>query len=560
MSIITNKLKDYTTDESINDLVGKINEKLPDLDGCKIYPNQMKCAIEGIKKFDSNLPRPNHLVVIGKTQAGKTGVLTSMIMLINELKIEEAMSVNTIYYITGDNGCKLIKQTKERISTDGINCELKCLKNSDLKKDISNKQVLTKAIVFIDESHYGTSKEQNILIQWLESKGIDMHNNKELVDKSVYIVSNSATPYGEINSDCSKCKSYVTLETDDWNGEYGYVGFKEYEGNGCFRPITSQINRTNVEEICEEWLARLNEICTATGKKKCGIIRMSKKSLKNCQDVLEKYFHIETFVATNTNRINYAEIEKLMEHQCEDWWSEKKSMSKPLIIVVAGAYRMGVSIPSYCKKNIGFVFDFATGDAKNSVITTEQGLFGRITGYWKTNEWRDILIYINEKHYNGLKACYVKHETSTPMADVKLKFVENEDGKEVGIISDDDFIEIPCDEKFDGEEYNNKIKEYLEGPNGFAKIGKALPEGIVFIPGRRNSRRNKGHRNQPKFDRKEDGARAILKKEENIGKECYTILYDEDEDTIKVKYGKIVKGDLINTYDENKEKIPTMTT
>ena len=558
MSIITNKLKDYTTDESINELVGKINEKLPDLDGCKIYPNQMKCAIEGIKKFDSNLPRPNHLVVIGKTQAGKTGVLTSMIMLINELKIEEAMSVNTIYYITGDNGCKLIKQTKERISTEGINCELKCLKNSDLKKDISNKQILAKAIVFIDESHYGTSKEQNILIQWLESKGIDMHNNKELVDKSVYIVSNSATPYGEINSDCSKCKSYVTLETDDWNGEYGYVGFKEYDANGCFRPITSQINRANVEEICEELSARLNEICTATGKKKCGIIRMSKKSFKNCQDVLEKYFHIETFFATNAN-INYDAIQWKMFKECDAWWKNKDE-HKPLVIVVAGAYRMGVSIPSDCKKNIGFIFDYATGDAKNSVITTEQGLLGRITGYWKTDEWRDILIYINEKHYNGLKGCYIKHETSTPMADVKLKFVENEDGKEVGIISDDDFIEIPCDEKFDGEEYNNKIKEYLEGPNGFAKIGKALPEGIVFIPGRRNSRRNKGHRNQPKFDRKEDGARAILKKEENIGKECYTILYDEDEDTIKVKYGKIVKGDLVDTYDENKKVIPTMAT
>lgn len=48
--------------------------------------------------------------------------------------------------------------------------------------------------------------------------------------------------------------------------------------------------------------------------------------------------------------------------------------------------------------------------------------------------------------------------------------------------------------------------------------------------------------------------------EENINKQCYTTLYDIDEDTIKVKYGKIVKGDYVETYDENKKIIRTLTT
>ena len=38
------------------------------------------------------------------------------------------------------------------------------LKNSDLKNDISNEQLLTNAIIFIDESHYGVSSEKNILM------------------------------------------------------------------------------------------------------------------------------------------------------------------------------------------------------------------------------------------------------------------------------------------------------------------------------------------------------------------------------------------------------------
>lgn len=554
MSIITNKLEKYDTIESINDLVGKINKKLPNRSDCKIYPNQMRCAIKGIKMFDSNLPRPNHLVVQGKTQAGKTGVLTSMIMLIDELKIEGAMSINTIYYITGDNGCKLIKQTQERIShcftSDGIECEFKCLKNSDLKNDISNEQLLTNAIIFIDESHYGVSSEKNILIKWLESKGINMHNDKELVEKSVYIVSNSATPYGEINSDCGKYKSYVALETNDWNGEYGYVGFKEYNEKNCFVAINCQINKANAEEMCEQLKIRLDEIFANTGKTKCGIIRMNKKAFKKCQETLEKYFHIEPFFATNDN-INYAEIQNKMEHDCNVW-------DKPLVFVICGAYRMGVSIPPYCKKNIGFVFDYATGNGKNHVITTEQGLLGRVTGYWETDDWCDITIYINEKHYNGLKACYVEHAISTPMADVKQKFVKNENGEKVGIIGEDDFIEIPCDEKFDGKEYNHKVNEFVK--KYLENTGKALPDDIVWFPGRRNDKRNKVRFLQPTFSMKEHEAKSILSKIKNVNKPCYTTLYDIDENCIKVRYGKIVKGDYVDTYDENKKIIRTLTT
>ena len=113
MGIVTNKLSELKNEKVLIELTNKINTKLPK--NCKIYLNQLNCAINGIEQFDSNLPRPNHLIVKGKTQAGKTGVLTSMIMLINELKLEKAMSIQRIYYITGDNGCRLVKQTRERI-------------------------------------------------------------------------------------------------------------------------------------------------------------------------------------------------------------------------------------------------------------------------------------------------------------------------------------------------------------------------------------------------------------------------------------------------------------
>ena len=71
---------------------------------------------------------------------------------------------------------------------------------------------------------------------------------------------------------------------------------------------------------------------------------------------------------------------------------------------------------------------------------------------------------------------------------------------------------------------------------------------------------NKVHFSQPIFSNSEHTTITILKKDENINKSCYTTLYDIDEDNIKVRYGKIVKGDYIETYDENKKIIRTLTT
>lgn len=318
----------------------------------------------------------------------------------------------------------------------------------------------------------------------------------------------------------------------------------------CFYPITSQINKDNVDEVCEQLSTRLNEIYANTGKRKCGIIRMRKESFSEYQETLNKYFHIEAFFATN-DKIRYDSIEKLIEHYCNNW-------DKPLVVVVCGAYRMGISIPSYCKKNIGFIFDYATGNAKNSVVTTEQGLLGRVTGYWETDDWYDISIYINEKHYNSLKAYYVEQDISTPMANIKQKFLPKEDGTNVCIISDDGFIEIPCYEKFIEREYNHKVKEFVE--TSLRDMGKPLPEDIVYLPGRRNYKSNKGRRKQPSFSLEEFVTKPILSKKENINKQCYTTLYDVEENTIKVRYGKIVKGDYIETYDTNNKVIYTLAT
>lgn len=262
-------------------------------------------------------------------------------------------------------------------------------------------------------------------------------------------------------------------------------------------------------------------------------------------------FYTEPFFGTNDN-INYSAMHEQMEHHCESW-------DKPLVLIICGAYRMGVSIPDYAKKNIGFVYDYATGSSKTSIVATEQGLLGRVTGYWNCDEWCDITIYINEKHYQSLKACYVEHATSTPMVDVRKKFQYDENGDVIGIIHNSDCVEIPCIERFDGQEYNALIKAYLEGEYGFEKIGKSLPNDIIWIPGRRSTRQKPVKLSQV-FSKNENTTKIILRNENNLNHYCYTTLYEMDENVIKVLFGKIVKGKYVSSYDENKKIISTLTT
>lgn len=558
MGIIKKKMTQISSKEEIKKITDEFNKKLPNREGYKLYHNQVECAIEGIKFFDCDLPRSNHLVIIGKTQAGKTGVFAAMMMLIDKYQIENAMSITDIYYITGDNSRKLIKQTEERLAhcfnQSNINCKFHCLKNSNLNNELNNNnEKLTNALIFIDESHYGINYDNNVLIKWLKSKNLNMHNDKELSEKNVYIISNSATPYNEINSDIINCKGYVYLNVDEWNGKNGYVGFQQFYQENCFENIKS-ITEKNCDEICSKFYNRLKEIHQKTGKYKVAIIRLTYDSYKKVENIIKKYFCVEVFSSRTDKNINYAEIEKCIEH-CNEFDKSNEFYEKPLAIIIHGAYRMGISIPSYCKLNIGIICDYN----KQSVITTEQGLLGRISGYWDNDNWKDISIYINEKHYNALKTCYVKHATSTPLIKDKKIFIPDEDGNEIGIVKQNNITKILCNSiTFDGKEYNNDVDKFVR--EYFKNIGKPLPTDIIFFPGRRNIKNSKKYIKQPSFNPNEEKAKYLLKDMKNIDHPCYTTLYDNEENAIFLIYGIIKKGRYETDYIEDKKIISTLLT
>lgn len=545
-------------------ILSKINEILGDKES-KIHLNQLECGIEALKVFDSDYPRNNHIIIEGKTQSGKTGVLTGIIMLIKLLGMFNVILVSdekeiksrgldtpTIYYITGDNSVELKEQTIRRVANcfQDFDVKFTALKNSDMKKDLETgiKRSMTNCIIFIDESHYGTKDENNILIKWLDMNSLDLHNSSDLDKRNVYIISNSATPWGEEESDLSCSKTVVKLKTNDWSdiaphlGVYrsGYVGVEQFLENGCLRGVQEQLNKRNIEDFCRRVISHLDELECIYGEKKCAIIRLRKDKLKECEKIIEKYFHIETFYSEN-NKINYDRILTIMQNKCNNY-------DKPILFIIDGAFRMGITIPEYCKKNIGVVFDYSD----SSIETTVQGLLGRVSGYASEDYWKDFVIYVNKRHKDQLEN-YIIEDKKTPFREEET-FVPDENGDEVGIVKYDYIFEYSVDETMIGDndkEYNEKVREILEDADSKYK-------DMVFLHGRRNSKENKTILKNPHFSDKEWQSSSQLRKPENLNKYCYTTLYLQDDGLIKVRLGKIVKGRFVKKT--NFKPIATMTT
>lgn len=554
-------------------LINEINSELPV--GAKIFNNQLDTALSALNSFDNNFPRPNHIIIQGKTQAGKTGVLTSMIMSIKILGLAKDLGINKIYYITGDNSRKLTNQTEKRISKcfDGdFDCELTLLKNSDMSKQLktSRKDEISNCLIFIDESHYGTNDYDNILIKFLEYNGLDMKNSNSLIEKNVYIISASATPYAEIRSDIDLVKRVCLLQVNEWEEttQSGYVGFSQFDRNDCIYPITENISPKTVDKYVNIISEKLNEIEKNSGKRKCVIARINSKSYKKIKNKLKENFEIAEFFSSNNANIPYAEIENLIQNHISDY-------ELPLLIVIAGAYRMGISIPPYCKSNIGVVFDFSNSP---EVSTTEQGLLGRMSGYWNNDDWHDLTIMISKNHYDELKNCYVNKKYSTPTKErITEEFIVDEiNGKSLFPIfnfgsekypeyENNDYslklLDVPeekikelCDKSSFGNPWSTYLKEQLD-----KKYSEYI--GIpVFFPQRNFDNKKSGFYDVEKWrknpiSKSEHGFENKIKDLENKKICSFLLECRGNNPTLHVKIGLVKRGNWMEKIHVNNKRI-----
>lgn len=380
-----------------------------------IHEEQMNAAKEIIYSLAAKTTRSHHAILVAKMQSGKTGVCNSVTNILSQTRIGIDLGIDKYFFITGMNDNGLKKQTYERVCQQVIGANIDniyigksskrnldtnkffVMKNSDLMKyegDVNN------SIIFIDEAHYG-SNDKNILSQFLYKQGIDWKNNRDLLNRNIYVVSVSATPFDELVSDVKECKKIIELKTSK-----NYVGVSEYNNNNCIQAADKDdiTFGGNIISYIAEAKERMN-------KKNNGVgfifIRTRQTTPIITDPYVTKFFDVFQMDAS-TSAIQYNKLNEMMNEIYNKNELNKKidnfksdmisSMSKvevkPLIVIIKGAFRAGITIDRRFKDYIYMVYDYSV-----KADTTAQALLGRMCGY-RSNESisneMNTIFYINK--------------------------------------------------------------------------------------------------------------------------------------------------------------------
>lgn len=443
--------------KELQNLCEEHNSKVIDRKNC-LYPNQMLSAHQILNNFVQGNDK-RYVLLEALTQSGKTGVIQSLIFLMDRLSYnEEIKKLEHLYIMCGDNSVKLYEQNKSRIEetlatltylkiTNKI--QIHYLKNSDFQKELKNNITLTKNSLYVlDESHYGTDKEKNQVIQWLNRIGTNMKNEvNKMNENNCYFLSVSATPFIEKNSDINKSKEVIQLVPEWWedDSQRGYVGFQTLFDNGN---IISQENEFNDNTITE-----IFEYCNKT--QKCAIIRISEEIKLKYKEKLEEYFKVYYYDSKN-GKIDYPDLSEKIRNV--------NNIRKPCLFIIKGAFRMGITMTPDIKNKICVLYDVSS-----DIIPTLQGLLGRYTGYWTGEEWKNVKIYIS-------RVCYIKFEL---YSQGKIKELD-QNIKNIYII-DNNGDTVGCEWKYNEKNYpsveqiflttqeNEILKKELETTNQIRK-------------------------------------------------------------------------------------------
>ena len=206
-----------------------------------IYDNQIEAANEII---DHYLQNHRACILHAEMQAGKTGVAVY-----SALQAKHQLGLDQIIFICGmaDNSVK--KQAEDRFA--GIPQVLIWF-NPDLQKAIKEKKsfVNKKILVIVDESHYGSQRNQKVHDFLITVTGIDpARDASHWINKNAYYLSISATPFTEqaANLLFKPSKSIVHLIPS-----MQYKGLKYLLTNGYIRESFKLLTDDDFEKLCEQ--------------------------------------------------------------------------------------------------------------------------------------------------------------------------------------------------------------------------------------------------------------------------------------------------------------------
>ena len=380
-----------------------------------LYDSQINTAKDVVANLARKTTRRNHVILAAKMQSGKTGVCNAVVNIISQTSLHRYLAIDKYMFITGMNDCGLKSQTLKRVeeqiigaNKDNIYSGLRSkknlspnhyfvMKNSDLLKyegDINN------SIIFIDEAHYG-SNDKNILSKFLYAQGINWKDTNDLIKRNIYIVSVSATPFDEIVSDTKEVKSIVELQPSK-----EYIGVSEFLKNG--QVMDAEKNDIEEEGEIFDYINDAHQRMVDDGVAGIIFIRTRKFNVIKSDPYIMKDFDIYEMYSSGSNieyglfnemakdLINKNEYNKRVDSMKPSKaliGSVPKMYVKPLIVLIKGAFRAGITLDPRIKDYIYMVYDFSL-----KADTTAQALLGRLCGYRsKRTGVKNTYIYVNKK-------------------------------------------------------------------------------------------------------------------------------------------------------------------
>ena len=330
-----------------------------------LYPNQVDCA-KRIKCIFNSRTHVNCLVY-GKTQAGKTGCMTSFL---RHYTLSYNIPIGNIYIITGLSDKEWKKDTKNRLP-ESINSRV--FHRANLKKtfvdDIKKKK---NVLVIMDEIQIACKDEQTLKKIFSACGFYDLDF---LFKNDIKLVQFSATPDGNISdiSDWGDYSEKIKLEPGE--GYYGPEQAIEQKRVKQFKDLTILDNVKEVKnDIEEKYITPRYHIIRVPSK------RENKDGSNNQEKVLINFKNVfgEGY---DYNKINL----KLQKVDINDIL--KFEANKHTFIFVCETQRCAKTL---VKKYIGISYERYVPNPDDSSII--QGLFGRLTGY---DDNGDSICYTN---------------------------------------------------------------------------------------------------------------------------------------------------------------------
>lgn len=368
-----------------------------------IFSDKIEVAKNLLRTLASSEARTNHVILAASMQSGKTAVMNALCNIIQIGKFDIDMGIKRFIFATGMNDVQLKQQTLIRALKQlvGTNEETICfdlnkatskskfffLKNSDLLKGKIN---LNNSLLLLDEVQYGTN-ENNALTRFLVKNKFDWKDTAELRKRNLYIVSVSATPFNEMVSDTKNVKKVINIS----KGE-NYIGVSEFYKNGqILDGDSNDIVNGSIFGYIDEAHARI--MSETNG---CGVIFIRTRDFVNIKynTTIEERFNVLE-IASNGSNIDYSLIYTSVDKMITRYKflqenGRKHTKIKPILVLIKGAFRAGVSIPTEHKDYVYMVYDYS----KNAE-TTAQALLGRMCGYRDISKdnWKRTIFYVNEK-------------------------------------------------------------------------------------------------------------------------------------------------------------------